>query len=134
MPESQINNLYTTWATEPLNLAFFDANNKRPVSFYEVLFCVTRRTTQTNFSKTQIQVQTSGLTVVKFSFTLFPLVSFCRTRGALRPHTLLHYSGCSLTLVFLSDGGNTTFMLSACCLNFSKLHTGNRTCLHCGHS
>jgi putative transposase len=105
---SRANNLYHLGAKSVSRSTFADANNKRPASFYEVLFekiyqhC--RMISPKHKFKFKNKLYSLDASVIDLSIGAFPWASFRRTKSAIKLHTLLDHSGYLPAFVSISDG------------------------------
>jgi hypothetical protein len=76
---------------------FADANSQRPASFFEALFGLMYQRCQPLAPKHKFKFKNKlyslDATVVSLCLSLFPWVSFRRTKGGIKLHTLLDHNG-----------------------------------------
>ena len=105
---SRAKNLYHMGAKPVSRSTFADANNKRPASFYEVLFekvykhC--RMISPKHKFKFKNKLYSIDASVIDLSLGAFPWASFRRTKSAIKIHTLLDHSGYLPAFVAITDG------------------------------
>jgi DDE family transposase/uncharacterized protein DUF4372 len=95
--KARFKNLYHLGAQPVARSTFADANNRRPASFFEVLFGLMYRRCQPLAPKHKFKFKNKlyslDATVVSLCLSLFPWASFRRTKAGLKLHTLLDHDG-----------------------------------------
>lgn len=106
--KARSSSLYHVGTRSVARSTFSDANNKRPVSFYEEVFrTMYQRCTPVapkHKFKFSNKLYTLDATVIKLCLSLFPWASFRRSKGAVKLHTLLDHSGYLPAFVSISEG------------------------------
>jgi hypothetical protein len=95
--KARFSNLYHLGVRSVARSTFADANNRRPASFFEALFCLMYRRCQPLAPKHKFKFKNKlfslDATVVGLCLSLFPWASFRRTIAGVKLHTLLDHGG-----------------------------------------